>query len=166
MFKRMLTLACLALLVVAIGCGGSNSSSKSDSGGGGKQSEAAAAATGDIPDNQMFLAYRGPGYTMKYPEGWTKTGTGTNLSFSDKDNTIHLVVRGGKAPIPLQGGTGKVTLHRLGAANSVTGKRPQLIIDRYVYTKGGKVAVLDLATPKGVDNVDAYRLISKSFRWR
>ena len=30
----------------------------------------------------------------------------------------------------------------------------------------GKVAVLDLATPKGVDNVDAYRMISESFAWK
>jgi hypothetical protein len=166
MFKRTVTLACLALLVVAVGCGGSSSNSKSSSGSGGKQSEAAAAATGDIPDNQAFLLYHGPGYAVKYPEGWTKKRSGKNLSFSDKDNTIHLVVRGGKSPIPLHAGRGKVTLHKLGPANSVTGKRPRLIIDRYVYKHGATVAVLDLATPKGVDNVDAYRLISKSFRWR
>jgi hypothetical protein len=30
----------------------------------------------------------------------------------------------------------------------------------------GKVATIDLATPVGVDNVDAYRLISQSFRWQ
>jgi hypothetical protein len=28
------------------------------------------------------------------------------------------------------------------------------------------VAILDLATPKGVDNVDAYRRISRSWQWR
>jgi len=26
--------------------------------------------------------------------------------------------------------------------------------------------VLDLGTPQGVDNVDAYRMMSESFRWR
>jgi hypothetical protein len=30
----------------------------------------------------------------------------------------------------------------------------------------GRLAVVDLGTPKGVDNVDAYRLMIKSFRWR
>jgi hypothetical protein len=161
MLKRALTFAGLLLLVVAIGRGGSDSKS-----GANNKSEAASEASGDIPDNQVFLAYRGPGYTLKYPEGWTKRGTAKDLTFSDKDNTIHLVVGAGKPPIAVHGGRGKVTLHKLGPANSVTGKRPQLIIDRYVYTHGGKVAVLDLATPKGVDNVDAYRLISKSFRWQ
>jgi hypothetical protein len=32
-------------------------------------------------------------------------------------------------------------LHKLGTPNSVTGKRPQLIIDRYVYGKGGQLAI-------------------------
>ncbi|MEA2406055.1 MAG: hypothetical protein QOE69_174 [Thermoleophilaceae bacterium] len=154
--RLILALCCVILLVVVVGCGG----------GSAKQSEAAAAATGDIPDNQVFLTYRGPGYSLKYPEGWAKSGTGTNLTFADKDNTIHLVTSTGAPPIPVQNGRGKVTIHRLGKPNPVTGKRPDLIIDRYVYTKNGRVAVLDLATPKGVDNVDAYRLISKSFRWR
>jgi hypothetical protein len=164
MLKKTLTLACLAVLLFVIGCGGS--SSKSSSGNSGKQAEAAAAATGDIPDNQVFLTYRGPGYSVKYPEGWTKSGSGTDLHFTDKDNTIHLVLSSDAPPVPLQNGRAKVTLHKLGTPNSVTGKRPQLIIDRYVYGKGGKVAVLDLATPKGVDNVDAYRLISQSFKWQ
>jgi hypothetical protein len=68
--------------------------------------------------------------------------------------------------VPLHGGRAKLTIHRLGNPNPVTGKRPQLIIDRYVYGRAGRVAVLDLATPRGVDNVDAYRLISHSFRWQ
>lgn len=164
LMRRLTALALVVALLVAVGCGGSNS--KSSSGGGGKQSEAAAAATGDIPDNQVFLTYKGPGYSVKYPEGWTKSGTGKNLTFSDKDNTIHLVLSTGAPPVPLHGGRAKLTIHKLGTPNPVTGKRPQLLIDRYVYGKGGKVAVLDLATPKGVDNVDAYKLISKSFHWQ
>ena len=47
----------------------------------------------------------------------------------------------------------------------MTGQRPKMTVDRYVYFKGGKVATVDLATPVGVDNVDAYRMISESFRW-
>ena len=31
--------------------------------------------------------------------------------------------------------------------------------------RGGKEAIVDLATPVGVDNVDAYRLMIESFRW-
>ena len=31
---------------------------------------------------------------------------------------------------------------------------------------GGKLAIVDLGTPQGVDNVDAYRLMIESFTWR
>jgi hypothetical protein len=48
----------------------------------------------------------------------------------------------------------------------VTGKRVKLVVNRYYLAHAGKVAVLDLGTPVGVDNVDAYRLMIESFRWR
>ncbi len=150
--KRLLSIALVLVLVVA-GCGGSKSAT---------QSEKQSAGTGDIPDNQVFLVYMGPGYSLKYPEGWTRSGSPANLTFRDKGNYVHLVVKPGHAAHAKS----KTTIKKLGPPDQVTGKRPQLIIDRYVYSKGGKVATLDLATPKGVDNVDAYRLISKSFRWR
>jgi hypothetical protein len=60
----------------------------------------------------------------------------------------------------------KVSYSVTGAPNAVTGKRPLLLVDRYVYAHAGKVATVDLATPRGVDNVDAYRMISRSFGWR
>ena len=160
MLKKLAALIALVAVLAVAGCGGGSSAQQSSGG------EAASAATGDIPDNQVFLVYKGPGYSLKYPEGWTKKGSARDLRFSDKDNSIHLVVGSGPSPLPLHGGRAKVTIHRVGAPNAVTGKRPLLIIDRYVYGKSGRVAVLDLATPKGVDNVDAYRLISKSFRWQ
>jgi hypothetical protein len=52
------------------------------------------------------------------------------------------------------------------APNPVTGKRVSLTVDRYYLSAGGKTAVVDLGTPVGVDNVDAYRLMIESFRWR
>ena len=60
----------------------------------------------------------------------------------------------------------KITYRRQSAQDPVTGKSVPLTIDRYEIGKGGKLAVLDLATPVGVDNVDAYRMISESFKWR
>jgi hypothetical protein len=182
-------LALTAVLALG-GCGGSSSKS----GGGGASStnsEAASAATGDIPDNQVFLTYRDQslGYSLSYPEGWSRTGSGRDLTFRDKDNSIHLVVSSGAGPTPnavksqLVGGgravrtaPRRVTLKhgpairaaylQRGPPNTVTDKRPFLSVDRYVYAHGGKVATLDLSTPKGVDNVDAYRMIAGSFRWR
>jgi hypothetical protein len=41
-----------------------------------------------------------------------------------------------------------------------------LTVDRYELGQGGRRAILDLAGAVGADNVDAYRLIAQSFRWR
>src|SRR5690348_6211036 len=45
---------------------------------GALQAEANAAAAGDIPDNQVFLVFDNAraGYSMKYPEGWARYGSG------------------------------------------------------------------------------------------
>src|SRR3954467_4963752 len=157
MLVRLSALLAAAALVIA-GCGGGGGG-----GGGSKstaQSEKQAAAPGDIPDNQGFLTYRGAGYSVKYPEGWTRSGSSSGVTFRDKGNSVHLALsRGSAAP-------GRRRILKRGAADPVTGKRPVLIVDRYTYSSGGRVARLDLATPKGVDNVDAYRLISRSFKWR
>ena len=48
----------------------------------------------------------------------------------------------------------------------MTGKRVTLLVDRYYLSHGSKEAIVDLGTPVGVDNVDAYRLMIESFRWR
>ncbi len=179
----------------AAGCGSSGSSSSASSGAGTSAAEATAAATGDIPDNQVFLTYRNKagGYSLKYPEGWTRKVSGTSTTFTDKGNSITATVNSGPAPttasvssqlavlkksnptlkagkpqqVKINGAPViKVTYTAQGAKDPVTGKRLLIITDRYEYSKAGKVAVLDLATPKGVDNVDAYRLISQSFKWQ
>ena len=157
-------------------------------------SEAASTATGDIPDNQQFLTFRNRsgGYSISYPEGWARTGNGDAVTFQDKSNTITIKVAQGSKPTTgsvaselkqeavsdpcVQAGSAqattagpnqviKVTYTTQGQKSPVTGQRPKITVDRYVYFKGGKVATVDLATPVGVDNVDAYRMISESFRW-
>jgi hypothetical protein len=190
--------AATAVIGGAVGCGSSGSSSSSSASGGGSSTsaaEATAAATGDIPDNQVFLAFHNQagGYSLKYPEGWTRKVNGSSTTFTDKGNSISASVTSGSPPTTASSSSQlatlkksdptlkagkpqqvkingapviKVTYAALGAKDPVTGKRLQIITDRYVYSKGGKVATLDLATPKGVDNVDAYRMISESFTWK
>jgi hypothetical protein len=167
-------------------CGSSSSSAAS--------SEAASTAAGDIPDNQQFLSFhnRAAGYTISYAEGWARSGNGSDVTFRDKSNTITIKVAPGPQPTPASitselkreaasdpcltpghpqstsAGPNqviKVTYTTEGQKSSVTGQRPKITVDRYVYSKGGRVATVDLATPVGVDNVDAYRMISESFRW-
>jgi hypothetical protein len=180
MGKKAISLVCvlIAAALLVVGCGGGSSTTSTagtgaasppaESGqaaGGGAPSEAESAATGDIPDNQVFLLYKDPsaGYSIRYPEGWARKGSGADVTFQEKANTIHLVVKKG-TPASKEGE--KVTSTRMSAPDPVTGKRLKIVVDRYEYGKGGKVAVLDLATPEGVDNVDAYRMISQSFKWQ
>jgi hypothetical protein len=182
MRTRWTSTAALLLIAAAIpGCGGGSSGSSSNR---GLSQEAQSAATGDIPDNQNFLAFAAPGFSIKYPEGWAKRGSGNDLTFSDKDNYVHVVVRvapkptaasitaglagaGNPASISLHGGRAiKVTYKTLSKPNPVTGKRVKETVDRYVLARGGRVATIDLGTPIGVDNVDAYKLMAESFQWR
>ncbi|MDX6594926.1 MAG: hypothetical protein QOI72_308 [Solirubrobacterales bacterium] len=180
--KAKKLIASMGLLLVAgllaLGCGSSGSSSSTTgtsstastaaegqpSSSGETPSEAQAAATGDIPDNQVFLLYKDPqaGYSIRYPEGWARRGSANDVSFQEKANLVHVTVHNGAA----SGKPGvKTTLSRRSAPDPVTGKRLPLTIDRYEFPHGGKVAVLELVTPVGVDNVDAYRMISESFKW-
>jgi hypothetical protein len=47
---------------------------------------------GDIPDNQVFVAYTPPagGYTVKVPEGWARSDSGGAVVFTDKLNSIRM----------------------------------------------------------------------------
>ena len=166
-------------------------SSSSARGPGALQAEANSAAAGDIPDNQVFLVFsnRATGYSMKYPEGWAQQGSGDRVTFRDKNNIVRIVVGAGAAPshasvqadvahlgnAQIQAGAQQMTISGKpafkvvysteSAPNAVTGKRVKLVVDRYYLWKGGRRAVVDLGTPEGVDNVDAYRLMIESFRW-
>jgi hypothetical protein len=201
--------------LVAVGCGSSNhpgnpgssattASSSTTSGGhssGTSQgvavlsAEAQSAATGDIPDNQVFLTFtnRVAGYAMSYPEGWARKGDSRDVTFSNKNNVIHVVVADGAAPtvasvqseltalaqknptlkftpphaVTLKSGSAIKAIYTTESApNPVTGKRVLLIVDRYELAHAGHRATIDLGTAKGVDNVDAYRMVSNSFRWQ
>ena len=185
----------LAILPLAVGlalagCGSSGGGASSTS----ASAEAQSAATGDIPDNQQFLTFKNPsaGYSILYPQGWARKGSGTDVMFSDKDNSVEVkIASGGKPTVSsvsselkkeasadptLKPGTpqavnvgGSPAIHMLyhvqGPPDPVTGKKPTLMVDRYELANKGRVATVNESTPVGVDNVDAYRKIVQSFRW-
>jgi hypothetical protein len=201
------SLACVLIgAALLAGCGSSSSSSSSttssggpatsagSSGAGALSADARSAATGDIPDNQVFLVFHdtAAGYSMKYPEGWSQSGAGRDVTIRDKNNLVHVSIASGGAPTPasvtaqlhalersqptlrfraphiVQIGSSmavKVLYTTQSPPNPVTGRRVKLIVDRYALARGGRVATVDLGTPVGVDNVDAYRLMIESFRW-
>src|SRR2546421_6526246 len=49
-------------------------------------------AAGDIPDNQVFVAYTPPsgGFSVKVPEGWARTEAGGAGTFTHKLNRVRL----------------------------------------------------------------------------
>lgn len=162
-------------------------------GGAALAADAKSVSTGDIPDTQNYLTLRAPrlGVSMLYPEGWTVQEGASRVSITDKNNLVRISLSPGPAPtaasvqaqlaalarstpgltagtakaIALKSGPAvKATYTTLSAPNPVTGKQVTLVVDRYVLAHGGRVAVVDLGTPVGVDNKDAYRRMIESFR--
>jgi hypothetical protein len=210
-WEQLAALALVAIAIAAAGCGGGQKKTSPPASSsttttpaaptttaavpGALTGEAQSAATGDIPDNQVYVVFDNPsgGYSMKYPEGWAQKGTGPHVVFQDKNNLARVVIQPGpratrasvradmlalKRKLPsLTFGpptarmiSGAPAIHVVysteSAPNPVTNKRVVLNVDRYYLSRSGKVAVVDLGTPVGVDNVDAYRLMIQSFRWR
>ncbi len=48
----------------------------------------------------------------------------------------------------------------------MTNKAIRLENERYLYFKGGNLVTLEFYAPKGADNVDQWRMMSNSFRWK
>jgi hypothetical protein len=157
--------------------------------------DAKSAATGDIPDTQNFLTLEAPHLrvSMLYPEGWSVQERTSSASITDKNNLVRISLTHGPAAtqasvqaqlanlarstpglkarsaqmISLKSGPAvKATYTTQSAPNPVTGKRVTLTVDRYELSHAGRLAVVDLGTPVGVDNVDAYKRMIESFKWR
>jgi len=164
-------------------------------GGAALAADAKSAATGDIPDTQNFLTLNAPhlGVSMLYPEGWSVQERPSSVSIADKNNLVRISISRGPVPtaasvqaqlaqlgrstsglkassaraISVKSGRAvKATYTTRSAPNPVTGKRVTLTVDRYELAHGGRVAIVDLGTPVGVDNVDAYKRMIESFMWR
>jgi hypothetical protein len=151
---------------------------------------------GDIPDNQVFVEYRSSlCFSIKVPEGWARHETYDSAGFSDKYNTIALVVaqrmeaatvtsvkeqevgeleRTGRAvrvravtAAKLPSGSAVVISYSSNSEpNPVTEKAIRQENDRYLFWKSGKQVTLTLSAPFGADNADQWGLIAKSFRWQ
>jgi hypothetical protein len=107
--RRSAVVGLALVAAVTAGCSGSSSGSGSPggsstpasgtaAGGGGGQNSAAPTESnppGDIPDNQVYIAFRPTGgsftgFTVKVPEGWARTGQGGTTVFTDKLNTVRI----------------------------------------------------------------------------
>lgn len=150
--------------------------------------------SGDVPDNAVFLTYRGAGsaYSIEYVEGWQVTPQADGVVIRDKDSSENVtIVRPAPDVLSYVANTdlpalraqpgfeligqdtvdvGSVKYVHLAyrvtsPPDPVTGKRVPQVADRYYAPGPQALAIITLATPDGVDNIDAFRQMIESFKW-
>jgi hypothetical protein len=153
-------------------------------------------ANGDIPDTATFLKFQGSHYSLEYVEGWVQqTLANDNVLFTDKDSFVKVTLQplpsgslneyvagpgmaqsaqefhqftGAKVmngALPA-GASVLVTFQALSAPDTVTGKSVTITVNRYFIQGPQFMAILTQAAPLGVDNVDAFLRIARSFTWK
>jgi hypothetical protein len=187
-------------VIVAIGAAGCGASSSSGGGQASKPTTTAKAPetspAGDIPDNQAYVAYApaGGGFTVKVPEGWSRSAAGGGFIFTDKRNAIRVETKAAQAPLTARdarqtelpklastvsgfqpgkvstvarkaGTAVRITYLAKAKADPVTGKTGQDAVERYVFFHNGKDVILTLSGPKGADNVDPWKIVTDSVTW-
>jgi hypothetical protein len=206
----LLPVAVAALTSAALtGCGGgggakqSTTSAATGSGtAGGSASAPAPGATetnpsGDIPDNQAYVTYAAPGnaFSVKVPEGWSRTAGTSAVTYSDKLDRIEIAPAGATAAPTAQSVTAQVvpvlkrqvpafaqekvsavsrqagqvvllTYRGDTAPDPVTGKVVHDSFERYAFFHNGQEVDLTLSGPVTADNVDPWRIVTDSFRWQ
>lgn len=150
---------------------------------------------GDIPDDQVFITYKSPkGFSMKVPEGWSRSNAANGVSFADKYGRIDISTsKAAKAPTDANvkqneianlkanghavdiktirtmklpaGKTVAVDYLSNSAVNSVTNRKIRLENRRLFYFHNGHEVSLTLSAPAGADNVDQWKMMAESFRW-
>lgn len=151
---------------------------------------------GDIPDNQAFVVYDPPSgrYTLKVPEGWSRSDTSDSASFTDKFNSILVAVRDAPAAPTVDSAqtdefaavvaddpcallvSAEVVARPAGTAvfiryqtdsspDAVTGKVVRDDVERYEFWRNGTEVVLTLSGAVGADNVDPWKIVTNSFAW-
>jgi hypothetical protein len=201
--RRILAVGAVGVALVAAACGSSSSGSGgSSSGGGGSTAKSPnpnapeASPAGDIPDNQAYVPYSPPqgGFSVKVPEGWSRSTASAATTFTDKLNSITMETRPAAAPMTVAdarrseiaklakstrgfhagqvttvkrkaGSAIRITYTAAGRANPVTGKAVTDAVERYVFFHNGKDVILTLSGPKGADNVDPWRIVTDSVAW-
>lgn len=135
------------------------------------------------------------GYSVNVPEGWARTDGPSFASFTDKLNTIRMEatlalnapttasalatelaaikstdkgVTGGKVTVVARkAGPGVLLRYRRdSAANEVTGKVVREDVERYEFWRGNTQVTLTLSGPVGADNVDPWKIVTDSFKWK
>src|SRR5947207_10570087 len=97
----------LAVALLAAGCGSGSGSSASHASSAkpvnpnGKEVN----PPGDIPDNQAFVRFAPPGapFSVKVPEGWSRTGGGSSVTFAANLNSVTVEYRRAAGAVTVAG---------------------------------------------------------------
>jgi hypothetical protein len=132
---------------------------------------------------------------VKVPEGWSRTTKPASATFASNLNSISLAwmpmtaaptVRSARAAtvpelqkssqafrlgsvraVSLPGGPAVEIMYRVNSSpNPVTGRQYRLVVERFEFYRHGQGAVLSLSSAVGSDNVDPWRIVSESLRWK
>jgi hypothetical protein len=132
---------------------------------------------------------------IKVPEGWSRKTTPTSSTFTSNLNSIRVAwmpmaaaptVRSVRTTtvhalqastlafrlqsvraLKLVGGPAVETVYQANSRpNAVTGRQYRLVIERFELYRRGREAVIALSSAVGSDNVDPWRIVSESFRWK
>ena len=150
---------------------------------------------GDIPDSQVFVKYTSSAYELDTPEGWARSVSGANVTFKYRFDGLSVTltdaagapaiesIRKNQAKALMKTGRAvhikridTITLSKSPVVRMVyeSNSEPDPVVNKqmrlentaYFYYRNGKLAELTLWAPLGADNVDQWRRISRSFKWR
>ena len=174
----------------------SKSTATSASGGAASPNGPEIVAPGDIPDNQAYVAYTPPGasFSVRVPEGWSRSSAGGAVTFSDKYNSIEIRSQSTSTPpteasvaaevqaahakdsafnlgqvstVQRKSNSGILAKYEIGSApNAVTGKSALLAVEQYEFAHNGTTVMLTLSGAKGADNIDPWRKVTESLTWK
>lgn len=134
-------------------------------------------------------------FQLKVPEGWSRKPTPASSTFTSNLNsitaawmpmagaptvssaratTVHALQTSTLAfrlkavrSVSLAGGRAVELIYQVNSKpNPITGRQYRLVIERFELYRRGHGAVLSLSSAVGSDNVDPWRIVSQSFRWR
>jgi hypothetical protein len=132
---------------------------------------------------------------LKVPEGWSRKTGPASSRFTSNLNSITVAWKPiaaaptvssaratavpalqastrafrlqGVRAVSLAGGRAVEIIYQVNSPpNQVTGRQYRLVIERFELYHSGRGAVLSLSSAVGSDNVDPWRIVSESFRWR
>lgn len=150
----------------------------------------------EMADTEGLVAYSSAaGYVVRVPEGWVRSGSGTDVEFAHGQDGVAVIVTGATLA-PTLAWTQRFYLPSLiwsgrevhvdavaevdwaaGLAIRIryssdpepgqpTSGHGRLNHVRYLYFHNGRMAALDLSSAPGADFRHQWQLIARSFRWR